>query len=73
MERALEVQGFVDVDWAWTPFDRRSTSGYSIKVGGNLVVWKSKKQSVVTRSSVEAEYRAIAKATTELGWMENTT
>ncbi|XP_070037129.1 uncharacterized protein [Nicotiana tomentosiformis] len=51
-------------------FDRRSTSGYFILVGGNLVLWKSKKQKVVARSSVEAEYRAMAMATCELVWVK---
>ncbi|RVW47558.1 DNA mismatch repair protein MSH7 [Vitis vinifera] len=40
--------------------DRRSTSGYCSFVWGNLVTWRSKKQSVVARSSAEAEYRALA-------------
>ncbi|TYK21505.1 putative mitochondrial protein [Cucumis melo var. makuwa] len=40
--------------------DRKSTSGYCTFVWGNLVTWRSKKQSVVARSSGEAEYRAIS-------------
>eukprot|EP00257_Ricinus_communis_P017578 XP_015576049.1 uncharacterized protein LOC107261432 [Ricinus communis] len=39
--------------------DRKSSTGFYTFVGGNLVIWKSKKQSVIARSSVEAEYRAI--------------
>lgn len=39
--------------------------GYCIMLGGILVVWKSKKQDVVARFSAEAQYRAVAKATTE--------
>ncbi|WMV13499.1 hypothetical protein MTR67_006884 [Solanum verrucosum] len=64
------LTGYIDVDWAGSPFDRRSTSGYSILVGGNLVSWKSKKQSLVARCSAEAEYRATVVATCELVWIK---
>ncbi|PHT72594.1 hypothetical protein T459_23379 [Capsicum annuum] len=59
-----------DVDWAGSPSDRRSISGYCVLVGGYLVSWKSIEQSVVARSSVEAEYRAMAAATCELVWIK---
>ncbi|XP_024200441.1 receptor-like protein 34 [Rosa chinensis] len=44
-------------DWAGCVTDRKSTSGYFTFAGGNLVTWRSKKQKVVARSCVEAEYR----------------
>ena len=64
-----KIEGFSDADWAGCPMDRRSTSGYCVFVGGNLVSWKSKKQAVVSRSSAESEYRAMAHATSELIWI----
>ncbi|GJW51621.1 putative RNA-directed DNA polymerase [Tanacetum coccineum] len=60
---------FTDVDWAGDKGNRRSTSGYLSLVGGNLVTWKSKKQKVISLSSVEAELRGIAKGLAEALWI----
>ncbi|XP_020424481.1 uncharacterized protein LOC109950330 [Prunus persica] len=61
-----DVEGYTDTDWAGSVTDRCSTSGYFTFVGGNLVTWRSKKQKVVFRSSVEAEYRGMAQGVCEL-------
>ncbi|XP_047253962.1 secreted RxLR effector protein 161-like [Capsicum annuum] len=60
---------YTDADWAGSHSDRRSTFGYCVLIRGDLVSWKSKKLSVVARSSAEAEYRAMAVATCELVWI----
>ena len=64
------ITGYTDIDWAGSPFDRGSTSEYCDLVGGNLVSWKSKKQSVVARFSAELEYRAMAATTCEPVWIK---
>ncbi|XP_043697037.1 secreted RxLR effector protein 161-like [Telopea speciosissima] len=65
------VVGFFDADWAVSDGDRRSTTGYCTFFGGNLVNWKSKKQTTVARSSAEAEYKAMAHTATKLMWVRS--
>ena len=55
----LQVEVYIDVDWARSITNRRSTSGYCTFVRPNLVTWHSKKQPVVARSSVEVEFRVL--------------
>jgi hypothetical protein len=62
----LKIEAYIDADWAGSITDRRSTSGYCTFVGGNLVTWRSKKQSVVAKSSAEAEFRAMAQGVCEI-------
>ena len=62
------VSAYCDADFA-NESDRKSLSGNLVKFFGNIVHWSSKKQSLVTLSSTEAEYVSLCSITTEVVWM----
>ena len=66
----MQLHGFTNADWAGCPNDRKSTSGYGIFLGSNLLSWSSKKQATVARSSIDAKYRGIAQASFKLLWVQ---
>ena len=65
----IKIECFLDTDWAGSKEDMRSTSGYCVFFGGNLILWKSKKQSVVLWSSAESEYRAMTQSVCKIMWI----
>ena len=67
---SLQIEVYTDADWAGSTTDRRSTSGYCTFVGGNLVTWRSKKQSVVAQSSAKTEFRSLAHGICEAMWIK---
>lgn len=70
-EKAEKIDCFVDSDYAGDSVDRKSTSGYVIRMHGNVIFWKSKKQNVVAKCSTFAEYIALSEAVTEVLFIRN--
>ena len=58
--KKMVLTGFVDSDWAGERHDRKSVSGYIIYFNDSPLVYRTKKQTVVALSSMEAEYMALS-------------
>lgn len=67
----MSLTVYSDADGGGCPDTRRSTSGYCVYRGSNLISWSSKRQVTTSRSSAEAEYRAVANAVAESSWLHS--
>ena len=65
----ISLSAYSDSDWAGDPMDRCSLTGMVIFFGHSPISWSAKKQGIVSRSSTEAEYCALASTTVELYWI----
>ncbi|GJT69684.1 retrovirus-related pol polyprotein from transposon TNT 1-94 [Tanacetum coccineum] len=66
----VDVDGFVDADYAKDPDKGRSITGYVFMVHGCVVSWKATLQHVVALSTTEAEYMALTEAVKESIWLK---
>nr|GEW50024.1 ribonuclease H-like domain-containing protein [Tanacetum cinerariifolium] len=66
-----QLTTYTDADWADCPVTRRSTSGYCVFLGDNLLSWSAKRQVTLSRSSAEAEYRGVVNVVAKTAWLRN--
>ncbi|CAM8965807.1 unnamed protein product [Rhodiola kirilowii] len=65
------IEGYTDASWISDIQDSKATSGYVFTLGGAAVSWKSSKQTLITRSTMEAEFVALDKCGEEAEWLRN--
>lgn len=66
----LSLKAYTDANYASSIVNRRFTSGYCTLLRGNFITWRSKKQNMVARSSVDAKFRAMAHGVCEFLWLK---
>ncbi|XP_043813706.1 uncharacterized mitochondrial protein AtMg00810-like [Manihot esculenta] len=65
------LSAFSDSDWGGVLDNGRSTTAYVLYLGSNIISWKSSRQKTVSRSSTEAEYKALANAAAKVFWVQS--
>ncbi|KAK4400046.1 Retrovirus-related Pol polyprotein from transposon TNT 1-94 [Sesamum angolense] len=63
------LEGYSDASWIAKNSGSNGCSGYVFTLGGGAVSWKSAKQTLITRSTFEAELCALDTTGTEAEWL----
>jgi hypothetical protein len=63
------LEGYCDANWISDADEIYATSGYVFSLGGGVVSWKSCKQTILTRSTMEAELTTLDIASVEAEWL----
>nr|GFC93774.1 hypothetical protein [Tanacetum cinerariifolium] len=66
-----QLSAYTDADWDGCSVTRRSTSGYCVFLGDNILSWSAKRHVTLSRSSAEAEYRGVANVVAKTAWIRN--
>jgi len=66
-----KLTSYTNAYWSRCPDTRRSTFGYCVFLGDNLISWSSKQQPTLSQSSAEAEYWSVANVVYESCWLRN--
>ena len=63
------LEGYSNPNWISNVKDLKSYSGYVFTLGGATVAWKSSKQTVIARSTMESKFIALDKCEKEAEWL----
>ncbi|GJY08243.1 retrovirus-related pol polyprotein from transposon TNT 1-94 [Tanacetum coccineum] len=63
------IEGYSDANWIYDIKNSRSTSGYVLTLGGSIISWKSSKQIVIAKSTMESEFIALDKCGEKAKWI----
>ena len=63
------IEGYSDANWISDIKNSKSTSGFLFTLGGGTISWKSSKQTVISRSTMESQFVALAKSGEEAEWL----
>jgi hypothetical protein len=69
-----DLEGFIayaDADWGSNPINRRSTTGYVVKLAHGAISWVSVNQKTIAHSSTEAEYMALSDTSRQISWIKS--
>ena len=69
VDQKINLEGYVDSNWAGSAIDRKSTSGCCFNMGSGVISWFSRKQSCVALSTTEIEYVAFHSASFKVIWL----
>ena len=69
VNQKINLEGYVDLDWAGSAINRKSTSGCCFSMGSGVISWFSRKQSCVALNTAKAEYVAACLDSCEVVWL----
>ena len=65
------LEGYIDASWISSIEENKSTTGWVFILGGGAISWKSKKQTLITHSTMESEFVSLAEAGKEAEWLRD--
>jgi len=65
------LEGYINANWISDSDETKSTSGYVFILGGGTITWRSARQTIISRSTMESEFVALEMAGSEAEWLKN--